>query len=915
MIKHLKKFGWWSALLALAFATVVLPIQAAAQDDQGQGDDPPTRVARLGYMEGSVSFQPAGEQDWVQAVSNRPMTTGDKLWADKGSRAELQLGSAVIRLSENTGFSFLNLDDHTVQIQLTSGTLNLRVRRLDQNDAYEVDTPNLAFTIDGPGNYRLEASEDGTNTAVSSRDGQGEATGNGQTYTIHAGQRATFSGTDSLNADVENNNNPDQFDTWGDGRDHRYEGSRSAQYLSHDVVGYEDLDDNGDWRDDSNYGHVWYPSHVEAGWAPYHEGHWDWISPWGYTWVDDSNWGYAPFHYGRWVSVSGRWGWVAGPVETRAVYAPALVVFLGGGPGGFGEDVGWFPLGPREVYVPPYQVSRGYMNRVNISNTNVTTTNITTVYNTTIINKSTTITNVNYANRGVQGAVTVVPQRAFAGAQPVGRAAVAVNAQQLSRAQVNARVAVAPTRESVLGAKASSAGHVSAPPAAVANRQVIAKRTPPPPPVPFAKQQQAMAAHPGQPLPRREMQSLRPANAEAAHPMVKQAPPGKPATMPTGHPMNNGRPGQPGQPAAGQPGNQPGNRPGNPPAQNERPGAANPAGQPNRPNQPENRPGSQPNQPNNANRPPAPGQPNQPNNRPEANRPPAPGQPNQPNNRPEANRPPAPGQPNQPNNRPEANRPPAAGQPNQPNNRPEANRPPVPGQPNQPNNRPEANRPPAPGQPNQPNNRPEANRPPAPGQPNQPNNRPEANRPPAAGQPNQPTNRPEVNRPPAPGQPNQPNNRPEANRPPAPGQPNQPNNRPEANRPPAAQPNNKPSQPEPARPPQANRPAEPPAQNNRPAAQPNRPEPKPAQPAPQPNRPEPKPAQPAARPAPPPPAQHAPERTPPPAQSRPAPPPPAQHAPERTPPPAAKPAPAPAHPQTPQEKKQQEEEKKKPPVA
>jgi len=832
MTTHLKKFGWWSALLVLAFATVALPIRAAAQDDQG--DDPPTRVARLGYMEGSVSFQPAGEEDWVQAVPNRPMTTGDKLWADKASRAELQLGSAVIRLSENTGFSFLNLDDRTVQIQLTSGTLNLRVRRLDQNDAYEVDTPNLAFTVDGPGNYRLEASEDGTYSVVSLRDGQGEATGNGQTYTIHAGQRATFSGTDSLNADVENIAGPDQFDSWADGRDHRWENSRSSRYLSRDVVGYEDLDDNGDWRDDSNYGHVWFPTHVEVGWAPYHQGHWDWISPWGYTWVDDSNWGYAPFHYGRWVTIGGRWGWIAGPIEVQAVYAPALVVFLGGGPGGFGGNVGWFPLGPREVYVPPYQVSRGYMTQVNISNTTVNTTVVTNVYNTTIINKSTTITNVTYANRNVQGAVTVVAQRAFAGAQPVARSAVAVNAQELSRAPINARVAVAPTRESVLGAKASSAGHVTAPPAAVANRQVIAKRTPPPPPVPFAKQQQAMAAHPGQPIPKREMQSLRPAASAAAHPLVKQAPPGKPATPTTGRPMNAGRPGQPGQPAANQPGNrpnEPANRPGNQP--NERPGAANPAQQ-NRPNQPENRPGAQPNQPGN---------------RPEANRPPA-GQPNQPGNRPEANRPPA-GQPNQPGNRPEANRPPA-GQPNQPGNRPEANRPPA----EQPN-RPPAN------EPNRPNTPPPGrnDRPPS-AQPQA--GRPEPNRPPAA-QPNNRPNQPEPARP----QPNRPEPPAQSNRP-APAQPNRPAEPPaQSNRPAPAQPNS---------------PAEPPAQSNRP--QPNRPEPKPAQPEARPQTPPPAqrapertppPAQ--SRPAPPPPQQRAPERTPPPA-AKPAPPPAHQQTPQ-----------------------------------
>src|SRR5271165_6062900 len=225
MTKKIKQLSWWGALFALVLSTVVLPERARAQDDQQ--DDPPTRVARLGYMEGSVSFQPAGETDWVQAVSNRPMTTGDKLWADKGSRAEVQLGSAVIRLSENTGFSFLNLDDHTVQIQLSSGTINLRVRRLEQGDDFEVDTPDLAFTVSQPGSYRLDASEDGTYTVVSLREGGGQATGNGQTYTLHAGERATFSGgTDSLSADVEDLAGPDQFDNWANGRDRRYDNSR-----------------------------------------------------------------------------------------------------------------------------------------------------------------------------------------------------------------------------------------------------------------------------------------------------------------------------------------------------------------------------------------------------------------------------------------------------------------------------------------------------------------------------------------------------------------------------------------------------------------------------------------------------------------------------------------------------------------
>ncbi len=777
MTQLLKKLGWCSGVLGFALFTMVVLSPAIAQcqggdqdqNQQGQQDDPPSRVARIGYLEGSVSFQPAGETDWVQAVPNRPMTTGDRLWSDRDSRVELQLGSAVIRLDANTGFSFLNLDDNTVQIQLTSGSVNVRVRRLDQNDVFEIDTPNLAFSISQPGTYRVAASEDGTNTVVSVREGGGQSTGNGQTYTLHAGQSGTFSGSDSLNADVVDIRGPDRFDDWASQRDRSYEQSPSAQYVSHDVVGYEDLDRYGDWRDDSNYGHVWYPNQVAAGWAPYHDGHWEWIAPWGYTWVDDSPWGYAPFHYGRWVTVDGRWGWVAGPVAVRPVYAPALVVFIGGG-GGFGGNVGWFPLGPREVYVPSYRVSRGYVNRVNVSNTTVNTTTITNVYNTTIINNRTTnITNVTYVNRNVRGAVTAVPQRSFATAQPVARTAVRVDARQIAAAPVSARIAVAPTRESVLGVRAATANRVTTPPPAVMNRQVIAKATPPPPPVPFARQQQALAAHPGQPLAKQEVQALRPAAAAEAHPMVRQAPPGRPATPTMGRPAN--QPGtqpnapKPAEPAVTPPSNQPANRQ---PVPNERPGAANPAMQ--------NRPQSvQPNQPTA--------------NRPDANPPTAPlprndqspvARPNQPspNGRPEANRPttaPPDGRANQQNHQPDAiqrpNRPPSA-QPDQPapNNQPDSNRQPT----APPDNRP-----------NQQNRRPEPT--------------PQPNRPPSA-QP-VPNSRPGMNQP---ATPNQPDNRPAPDH----AQPNRnqtapgtvapsPNNRPQQGTPPQATPLPRPQRPQP----------------------------------------------------------------------------------------------------------------------
>jgi hypothetical protein len=584
MKKFAKSLHRSLSVLAIALTSAVLLQQANAQDQPNQ-DDPPSRVARLAYIQGAVSFQPAGQSEWVEVAPNRPLTTGDQIWADRDARAELSLGSAVIDVNRNTGITFLNLDDRTVQVQLSSGSIGVRVRRLDRDDVFEIDTPNQAFSIFRAGLYRIEASDDGTYSVVSIREGEGESTGNGQTYALHSGQQATFEGTDQLDADVEDLGSPDEFDNWVTFRERRYQNSQSARYVSHDVVGYEDLDENGDWSQDPAYGNVWYP-HVGPGWAPYREGHWAWIDPWGWTWVEDEPWGYAPFHYGRWLSVQGRWGWVPGPPEVRPVYAPALVVFVGGSPGG---NMGWFPLGPREVYVPSYPVSREYVNRVNVSNTTVNVTQVTNVYNTTIINKTTDITNVTYVNKSVTGAVTAVPQQAFTSGQPVARAAVAVNARELAAAPVQSRAAVAPTSNSVLGVHANTANRVAAPPAAVAHRQVVAKAPVPPPPVPFAARQQALAAHPGQPIAKQEMQRLQPANhTVVAQAQVKQAPPGKPATPTMGHPPNK---------PANAPASPPANRPSAPAAANEHPAAspaqpARPA--PNNPAAPNNHPAEPP---------------------------------------------------------------------------------------------------------------------------------------------------------------------------------------------------------------------------------------------------------------------------------------------------------------------------------
>ena len=505
-----------------ALLTATFSQRAAAADDY----DPSGRVARLSYLRGSVSFQPAGESDWVSAVANRPMTTADRLWADDDGRAEIQLGSATVRLDSLTGLSFLNLDDRTTQIELSVGTIYIRVLRLGRDESFEIDTPNQAFSILRPGQYRIEASEDGNSTMVTVRAGEGEAIGSSRTYHVGPGESGRFTGTVSLRASIFRAAGYDEFDRWCEDRNRRDDRSRSVRYVSPDVVGYQDLDDYGVWYSDSDYGYIWVPR-VAQGWAPYQYGHWVWISPWGWTWVDEAPWGYAPFHYGRWAYVRNRWGWVPGPIAVRPVYAPALVAFVGGprfsvsvAVGGGGGYVGWFPLGPREVYVPAYRTSREYVNRVNISNTTVTNITITNVYD------NSNNRNIRYANKTAPGGVTTVAHGTFVNAQPVRRAVVAVNEREIGSAPVSRRAEVVPTRSSVLGASAQSDRRVARPSAEIANRSVVAKTLPPPPPVPFERQRQKLEAQPGQPLARSEIDGLRPANASPRRGNVTQAPAG-----------------------------------------------------------------------------------------------------------------------------------------------------------------------------------------------------------------------------------------------------------------------------------------------------------------------------------------------------------------------------------------------------
>ncbi|WP_316156686.1 DUF6600 domain-containing protein [Cupriavidus sp. BIC8F] len=440
-------------------------LDAPATDGQYQQADPSSRIATLTAVDGNLSFAPAGSDDWAAAGLNRPITTGDRLWLDHGGRAELHAGTVAVRLGGATAASILNLDDSATQVKLTQGTLQLRVRALPPGQTVEVDTPNLAFVPREPGDYRLDVAPDGSTTTVTMRHGSAVVYGDNHSIELQRGDRMRFAGTDL--ADAGGGGAPeDAFDRWTAARDAREDASPSARYVPREMPGYAALDGYGDWQEDPGYGAVWFPRVVSAGWAPYSAGHWAWIAPWGWTWIDDAPWGFAPSHYGRWAYVGSRWGWVPGP-RVRPCYAPAVVAFVGAsGPNwsvrvGSGPGVAWYPLGPRDAYRPVYRASPTYVARIN----RVTVNNI-------VMGDRRPPP---YANRNVPGAITGMPARNFVEGRPA-RGMHRDEWRNLPAGEARGAPPVAPVKSSLVG----SAPMRPLPPQARPGfeRQAIAARPP-----------------------------------------------------------------------------------------------------------------------------------------------------------------------------------------------------------------------------------------------------------------------------------------------------------------------------------------------------------------------------------------------------------------------------------------------------
>ena len=262
----------------------------------------PAGSARLSLIEGEVSFAPAGTDEWAEAVLNRPLTSEDRLSVGADGRAELQVGSATVHLNRNSQFGFIELDDDVMQMSLVDGAATIRVRRLADGETSKLKRRmRRCVTQRRRISHRSQPGHD--QTIVKTRSGEADVMGGSKSYTVRENEQGVFSGLENLTAQTGPIAHRTPFEAWANDRNEREEQSESSRYVSRDVVGYQDLDNQGDWVHEREYGYVWRPLHVSAGWAPYRYGRWAWVSPWGWNWIDDAPWGYAPFHYGRWVNL------------------------------------------------------------------------------------------------------------------------------------------------------------------------------------------------------------------------------------------------------------------------------------------------------------------------------------------------------------------------------------------------------------------------------------------------------------------------------------------------------------------------------------------------------------------------------------------------------------------------------------
>ncbi len=319
----------------------------------------PGRAGRLVDFQGTVWLFDLAQGRWEEGLRNRALTSGDRVSTGADGRAEVRIGSTELRLGPRAELEFVEVTEDRLVWRLATGSLAWRVRRPEIARETEVRAPGVRMWAEGPGHFRLDV--DDAVVWASAWRGSLRVDSGDQLVKVGVGRRAEFMrpGPGPGAAVTWSAPTRDAFSDWV-ARDELRDAQQaaSAAYVSPEMTGVEDLDRHGRWERHPEFGMVWTPLVVGAGWEPFRDGRWVWHVRWGWTWVDAAPWGFAPFHYGRWVRWGGRWCWAPGPYVARPSFSPALVAWLGSPAPGVSVSVTlhgrhWAPLPPRHVPAPP----------------------------------------------------------------------------------------------------------------------------------------------------------------------------------------------------------------------------------------------------------------------------------------------------------------------------------------------------------------------------------------------------------------------------------------------------------------------------------------------------------------------------------------------------------------------------------
>ena len=261
---------------------------------------PPGRVGRISLVSGKVGFRGPGEKAWSDAEINDPVARRIGAHRPAGPRRAAHR-LRPIDLAGASEVAVADLREQVLEIAVRHGRIGLGIGRIGDGEKIEVDIARGGVWLLQPGQYDIADGDGDAPSRVAAFAGRARFFGGGSEVTTNAGTAVLFGS--GLARRYRRGVAPDAFSQWCRGRAVDETRLAAAYFVSPAISGLAALDAAGKWKAAGGYGEVWVPGALPPDWAPYRDGHWRWVAPWGWSWIDEEAWGFAPSHYGRWAFI------------------------------------------------------------------------------------------------------------------------------------------------------------------------------------------------------------------------------------------------------------------------------------------------------------------------------------------------------------------------------------------------------------------------------------------------------------------------------------------------------------------------------------------------------------------------------------------------------------------------------------